>query len=516
MNSKSIYLKNVLRFVIDNSVTILFSIICIIGIIASKEQPFMLVSLLLERMTRNTFLVLALLIPVVAGMGLNFSITIGAMAAQIAIIAVAYWQIPTGWGVLGAFVISAPIALILGFFIGKLLNKTRGQEMIASMITGFFADGIYQLIFLFLAGTLIPMTGEFVLSHGVGLRNTIDLMKGDGSGNGIGKAMDKVISVPFFTVLIIFGLIVLCYHVGLILVNKMKKESLQNTIKKVSVIAGTINLVLLLTSLVVVIFDGKMINFKLFSFEKVLFEELIIKAGTFDFVDYLLIGIYITAAVTAFGFGYLSKRKLSLARLVQAGIFAAAGLALTIYSYRVIYGADLSHDMKMLKTVKMSVFTATIVILFALFNVVILKTKLGQTFKTVGQDKHIAEVSGIKVNKIRVLAIMLSTLFAAWGQIIFIQNLGILNTYGSHKQIALFAVAALLIGGASVSKATIGQAFLGVLLFHTLFIVSPKAGLNLFNDAQLGEFFRTFVAYGVIGVSLGLHAWKTQMMRKNE
>jgi len=95
--------KKFLRFIIDNSVTLLFVIICIFGIIASKEQPLILVGLLLERLTRNTFLVLALLIPVVAGMGLNFSITIGAMAAQVAIIIVAYFKIPTQAGLLAAF-----------------------------------------------------------------------------------------------------------------------------------------------------------------------------------------------------------------------------------------------------------------------------------------------------------------------------------------------------------------------------------------------------------------------------
>lgn len=420
--------NKILRFIIDNSVTLLFTVICVIGIIASKEQPFILVSMLLERMTRNTFLVLALLIPVVAGMGLNFSITIGAMAAQIAIITVAYLEIPTGGGLLTAFVISTPIALILGKYIGKLLNRTRGQEMIASMITGFFADGIYQLIFLFMAGTVIPMAGDFILSSGMGLRNTIDLMKKNDLGEviGIGKAMDNVIQIPFFYVTILIGLIVIGYYA--LKISKTENKNEKN----------------------------------------------------------------------------------------KSYIYMSTGILLTIFSALIMFTKVLPHKYNLLKNVKMSVFTAVIVILFAFFNVVILKTKLGQTFKTVGQDKHIAEVSGIKVNKIRELAIMLSTLFAAWGQIIFIQNLGILNTYGSHKQIALFAVAALLIGGASVSKATIGQAFLGVLLFHTLFIVSPKAGLNLFGDAQLGEYFRTFVAYGVIGVSLGLHAWKTLIMRRNE
>lgn len=414
--------SKLISFLIDNSVTILFAVICIIGIIASKEQPFILVSMILERLTRNTFLVLALLIPVVAGMGLNFSITIGAMAAQVAIITVAYLQIPGQVGLVSAFAISAPIALILGFFIGKLLNRTRGQEMIASMITGFFADGIYQMIFLFMAGPIIKMTGDFILQGGMGLRNTIDLMK----NNGMGKSLDRIWEVPFFHVTIFLGVLAVAYYVWKLNKAETKKEK-NSVIMKITLSA-----------------------------------------------------------------------------------------ALVIFSILVMFTGILPHKLKLLKTINMSMITAFVVILFAVFNVIILNTKLGQTFKTVGQDKHIAEVSGIKVNKIRVLAIMLSTLFAAWGQIIFIQNLGILNTYGSHKQIALFAVAALLIGGASVSKATIGQAFLGVLLFHTLFIVSPKAGLNLFGDAQLGEYFRTFVAYGVIGVSLGLHAWKTQLMRKKE
>ena len=71
-----------------------------------------------------------------------------------------------------------------------------------------------------------------------------------------------------------------------------------------------------------------------------------------------------------------------------------------------------------------------------------------------------------------------------------------------------FAIAALLVGGASIKKATIGQAVLGALLFHTMFIISPIAGKNLFDNAQLGEYFRVFACYAVIAVALALHAWK--------
>lgn len=94
----------------------------------------------------------------------------------------------------------------------------------------------------------------------------------------------------------------------------------------------------------------------------------------------------------------------------------------------------------------------------------------------------------------------------------FLQNIGTLSTDGSHVQIATFSIAAILLGGASVARATSGQAILlGVILFHTLLIVSPKAGNNLFGDAEIGEFFRAFVSYGVIEVALGLHAWNKTM-----
>ena len=133
---------------------------------------------------------------------------------------------------------------------------------------------------------------------------------------------------------------------------------------------------------------------------------------------------------------------------------------------------------------------------------------MGQDFRAVGQDRIIAEVSGIAVDRVRVAAIIFSTVLAGLGQIIFLQNMGNLQTYGSHVQVGTFAVASLLIVGASVARATVRQALLGTLLFHTLFVVSPQAGKNLMGNVQVGEFFRVFISYGVIGVALALHAWR--------
>ena len=119
-----------------------------------------------------------------------------------------------------------------------------------------------------------------------------------------------------------------------------------------------------------------------------------------------------------------------------------------------------------------------------------------------------ANASGINVDRTRIIAMIFSTVLASWGQLIFLQNVGTLSTYGAHTQVGQFAIAALLVGGASVQKATNKQALLGIVLFHTLFIVSPLAGKELFGDPVIGEYFRVFVSYGVIAMALAMHAWK--------
>ncbi|KAB3531662.1 ABC transporter permease [Alkaliphilus pronyensis] len=398
----------------------MFVIICYIGFYYSELSFAFFVNDLITRIARNAFLVLALIIPVLAGMGLNFAIVLGAMAGQVAIIMVTHWGI-VGWqGFLICVVISAPIAIIFGYLTGKLLNKTKGQEMITSLILGFFANGLYQLVFLIMVGSIIPMENEtLLLSTGVGLRVSIDLT------GGLKYAIDDLIRWTLPRTLMMIG----C----------------------VSILIG---------------------GFNIYKYTK-------------GVPNYL-------------------KSKVKL-RMIN---YSIAGLAFVIYSFVITNGSSL------LNNIRVPIVTMVIIGLLCLFNIFISKTKIGQDFRTVGQDRHVATVSGIKSDKIRVTAIVISTLLAAWGQLFFLQNLGTLSTYGSHEQVGMFAIAALLIGGASVTKANIGHALLGTVLFHTLFIVSPIAGKNLFGDAQLGEYFRAFVAYGVIGLSLGMHAWKKQLQGK--
>ena len=350
-SGKSVGGNGFLRFLGNNSVPLMFILICAVCIPISGFSPAYLLNEISTRLGRNAFLILSLLIPIMAGMGLNFGMTLGAMAGEIALILVAVWQI---WGIPGlvlAAILSIPIAVLLGVVCGKVLNAARGREMIASYMLAFFINGIYQFVVLYMMGPIIPILHDSILlPRGYGIRNTVDLLS-------------------------------------------MRQK-----------------------------------------------------------VDNLL-------AVNVGG-------------------------------------------------VKIPVLTLIIIALVCLFIVWFRRTKLGQDMRAVGQDMEVARAAGINVERTRIISMVMSTVFADLGMLIYLQNIGNLPTYSAHSQIGMFCIAALLVGGASVDKANIGNVFLGVILFHTMFIVAPSAGTKFTGDSMIGEYFRVFVSYAVITVALVMYETK--------
>lgn len=100
---------------------------------------------------------------------------------------------------------------------------------------------------------------------------------------------------------------------------------------------------------------------------------------------------------------------------------------------------------------------------------------------------------------------IVSRTLAGFGQLISIQNIGTLSTYAGADTLALYAAAALLVGGPTVNKASIPNVFIGTALFHLMFIVMPLAANNFFGSAVIGEYSRTFISYAVVSASLALH-----------
>ena len=172
MNKRKVY-----DFIFRNKVVILFVVLCIGASIASKQSLTFIVSELFNRIARNSFLVLSLIIPVLAGMGLNFGIVIGAMAAQTALFLTTDWGLTGLGGFLLTVLLSTPISVLLGFLVGKLFNKMKGTEMIGGLVLGYFAEGFYQFLFLFIFGGVIAVHNQSLMTPtGVGVKNTLDLM----------------------------------------------------------------------------------------------------------------------------------------------------------------------------------------------------------------------------------------------------------------------------------------------------------------------------------------------------
>ena len=84
-------MKKIIDFIRRNSVPVMFVLICAVCIPISGFSASYLLNEIVTRMGRNIFLILALLIPIMAGMGLNFGMTLGAMAGEIALILVSDW-----------------------------------------------------------------------------------------------------------------------------------------------------------------------------------------------------------------------------------------------------------------------------------------------------------------------------------------------------------------------------------------------------------------------------------------
>lgn len=479
--------KKTTDFLVQNMVVFLFVILCIAATYFSKQPLTFVVSELFTRIARNSFIVLSLIIPVIAGMGLNFGIVIGAMAAQLAIFLTTYWGFTGISGFLFTAVLATPFAVFFGFLVGKLFNYMKGNEMIGGLVLGYFADGIYQLVFLFIFGGVIKMNNPtLMIPTGVGVKNTIDLK------DTVKYALD---TVPMLTIVEIGFYLFLIILAGSTAFKLAKKQDVEW--KSVGAKAAAAVVIYGLT------FIGPV--------ERFLSTDRLLLLSA---VELWCLGMVLWQL---FGFVKWKFKMKEDKEEALASTFNPTKATVNVILTAVVYGLTYVPSIyNVLLVVRLPVLTYLCIGALCCFNNILMKTRLGQDMRTVGQSRTVANAAGINVDRIRIIAMIFSTVLASWGQLIFLQNVGTISTYGAHTQVGQFAIAALLVGGASVQKATNKQALLGIVLFHTLFIVSPLAGKELFGDPVIGEYFRVFVSYGVIALALAMHAWKKAPGGKKE
>lgn len=126
-----------------------------------------------------------------------------------------------------------------------------------------------------------------------------------------------------------------------------------------------------------------------------------------------------------------------------------------------------------------------------------LHTKTGTAMTAVGSNPTFARASGINIDRTRTLSVIMSTWLAAVGILVYQQGFGFIQLYMAPFNMALPAVSAILIGGASVNKASITNVILGTFLFQGIVTMTPTV-MNAVIHTDMSEVIRIVVSNGMI------------------
>lgn len=469
------------QLISNNMVVIMFIILCSICMILSKASPSYVLKEVATRFGRNTCLVLALIIPCLAGLGLNFGIVVGATAAQIAVFFIGHWGFTGIGGFMLCVLMSTPLAIIFGILLGRLYNKTKGAEMITGLVAGFFTDGLYRLFVLYIIGGVIPFDDPNLLDRGFGLRNAYDL-----THINMKYALDDI---SFFIVMRIAFILLALSVITKWIYNKKQNITVPVRLNIIKLIGCAVG------------FGASFVLSSIPYFQIVLGGTRLYLCDAVCLAAIVILVYYVIKLI----WEKIQHKQVNWKKYIWIGIGCVAAYAITYVPF--VYEA--------IRDVELSSASYGVILLFCIINNWILDTKLGMDMRTVGQSRMVATSAGIDVNKTRIIATCISTVLAAWGQLVFLQNLGTFNTVQQQSFVGLYAVAAILVGGASIQKATNKQAVLGVVLFHFLFVVAPLAATKAVGDSAISEYIRMFISYGIISVALAMHTIKTQKEKIN-
>jgi simple sugar transport system permease protein len=128
---------------------------------------------------------------------------------------------------------------------------------------------------------------------------------------------------------------------------------------------------------------------------------------------------------------------------------------------------------------------------------VFMKTKTGTAMTAVGSNPDYARAAGISIDRMRTISVILSTILGAMGILVYEQSFGFIQLYTAPLAMPLAAVAAILIGGASVNKASIVNVVVGAFLFQGLLTMTPSV-INSALHTDMSEVLRIIISNGMI------------------
>ena len=124
-------------------------------------------------------------------------------------------------------------------------------------------------------------------------------------------------------------------------------------------------------------------------------------------------------------------------------------------------------------------------------------TKTGTAMTAAGSNPSYAKAAGVNVDKMRLLSVIMSTWLGALGILVYEQGFGFVQLYNAPLYMAFPAVAAILIGGASVNKASIANVVIGTLLYQGIVTMTPTV-MNSMIHMDMSEVIRMVASNGMI------------------
>ena len=127
------------------------------------------------------------------------------------------------------------------------------------------------------------------------------------------------------------------------------------------------------------------------------------------------------------------------------------------------------------------------------------RSRTGMRMSSAGANPAYATASGINVNKMRILGTTISTALGAFGIIIYGQSFGFVQMYNAPLMMPFTIVASILIGGASIRRATVFDVLLGGFVFSGVLAVGlPLANQLIPGIPGVPEMLRMIITYGIV------------------
>ncbi|GHV84548.1 ABC transporter [Spirochaetia bacterium] len=164
------------------------------------------------------------------------------------------------------------------------------------------------------------------------------------------------------------------------------------------------------------------------------------------------------------------------------------------------YWAHVLNDFLVIRIGRNFEFPTGAILFFAFMAFIMwlfMRSRTGTALTAVGSNPDFARAGGVSANRMRLASVVVSTIYGAVGILVYQQSFGFIQLYNAPLYMAFPAVAAILLGGASVNKASIFNVVVGTFLFQSILAMTPSV-INSVLKTDMSEVIRILISNGMI------------------